>query len=365
MKWTGWNWLKIGIGCNEVDRMELAQDRDRIQQLQQAQEQLPYYYIREIPNKPPPPYTPPGKTCGAPVPCGQAQVTTFTRQATEHLHAALMTGEGLTMVELPQHFLGSGHQAVFRRFLFDLATRLDASAALLAELLSYLGSATQYDNQDNSLCYSISMDVEELILIACIRRRCCSSKKKGKKRCQSGINATSCVSRQSDWQQCQGDARWRPMHSVILHSYFKAESVMDVQKSSATNVADAYGWEEPKPRLPWEWPLCSHRKKKLPPRSRDDLHDIVQRQVSQLFGFAPRPGRDNLIVRWSRRKRDCVDDLLMRESHEEEAGWTNYDQDEVTVKNEVTVCILNCLLDETARVFKEIFDKRSVRILET
>nr|CAD7573796.1 unnamed protein product [Timema californicum] len=238
--------------------MELAQDRIlvciEIQQLQQAQEQLPYYYIREIPNKPPPPYTPPGKTCGAPVPCGQAQVTTFTRQATEHLHAALMTGEGLTMVELPQHFLGSGHQAVFRRFLFDLATRL---------------------------------------------------------------------------------------------------------------VADAYGWEEPKPRLPWEWPLCSHRKKKLPPRSRDDLHDIVQRQVSQLFGFAPRPGRDNLIVRWSRRKRDCVDDLLMRESHEEEAGWTNYDQDEVTVKNEVTVCILNCLLDETARVFKEIFDKRSVRILET
>nr|CAD7405695.1 unnamed protein product [Timema poppensis] len=280
----------------------------KIQQLQQAQEQLPYYYIREIPNKPPPPYTPPGKTCGAPVPCGQAQVTTFTRQATEHLHAALMTGEGLTMVELPQHFLGSGHQAVFRRFLFDLCTRLG---------------------------------------------------------CQSGINATSCVSRQSDWQKCQGDARWRLMQSVILHSYFKAESVMDVRKSSVTNVADAYGWEEPKPRLPWEWPLCSHRKKKLPPRSRDDLHDIVQRQVSQLFGFAPRPGRDNLIVRWSRRKRDCVDDLLMRESHEEEAGWTNYDQDEVTVKNEVTVCILNCLLDETARVFKEIFDKRSVRILET
>nr|CAD7425279.1 unnamed protein product [Timema monikensis] len=273
-----------------------------IQQLQQAQEQLPYYYIREIPNKPPPPYTPPGKTCGAPVPCGQAQVTTFTRQATEHLHTALMTGEGLTMVELPQHFLGSGHQAVFRRFLFDLATRLDASAALLAALLTYLGSATQYDNQDNSLCYSLSMDVEELI---------------------------------------------------------------DSSLAFIVQVADAYGWEEPKPRLLWEWPLCSHKKKKLPPRSRDDLHDIVQRQVSQLFGFAPRPGRDNLIVRWSRRKRDCVDDLLMRESHEEEAGWTNYDQDEVTVKNEVTVCILNCLLDETARVFKEIFDKRSVRILET
>ncbi|CAB0011875.1 unnamed protein product, partial [Nesidiocoris tenuis] len=30
-----------------------------IEQLEQAQEVVPYYYVREIPNKPPPPYTPP------------------------------------------------------------------------------------------------------------------------------------------------------------------------------------------------------------------------------------------------------------------------------------------------------------------
>lgn len=31
------------------------------QQQAQVQEQIPYYYVREIPNKPPPPYTPPGQ----------------------------------------------------------------------------------------------------------------------------------------------------------------------------------------------------------------------------------------------------------------------------------------------------------------
>nr|CAD7438352.1 unnamed protein product [Timema bartmani] len=303
-----------------LQQLQIEQEASYIQQLQQAQEQLPYYFIREIPNKPPPPYTPPGQTCGAPVPCGQAQVTTFTRQATEHLHAALMTGEGLAMVELPQHFLGSGHQAVFRRFLFDLATRLipDLNPCILMTALL----ASECEIPDLTLC----------ILMA-------------------ALLASECEI--PDLNPC------------IMTALLASEcEIPDLNPCIMAAVADAYDWEEPKPCLLWEWPLCSHRKKKLPPRSRDDLHDIVQRQVSQLFGFAPRPGRDNLIVRWSRRKRDCVDDLLMRESHEEEAGWTNYDQDEVTVKNEVTVCILNCLLDETARVFKEIFDKRSARILE-
>jgi len=34
----------------------------QIEQLQAQQEQTPFFYIREIPNKPPPPYTPPTPT---------------------------------------------------------------------------------------------------------------------------------------------------------------------------------------------------------------------------------------------------------------------------------------------------------------
>nr|CAD7196154.1 unnamed protein product [Timema douglasi] len=30
MRWTGWNYLEIGIGCNEVDWMELDKDRDKL-----------------------------------------------------------------------------------------------------------------------------------------------------------------------------------------------------------------------------------------------------------------------------------------------------------------------------------------------
>ncbi|GLH00829.1 Protein of unknown function, partial [Gryllus bimaculatus] len=39
----------------------------QIRQLQQAQEQVPFFYVREIPNKPPPPYTPPGQARAAAV----------------------------------------------------------------------------------------------------------------------------------------------------------------------------------------------------------------------------------------------------------------------------------------------------------
>jgi hypothetical protein len=80
------------------------------------------------------------------------------------------------------------------------------------------------------------------------------------------------------------------------------------------------------------------------------LQDMVLKQVLVLFGFAPKAYKEKFVIRWSRKKRDYVDEILMKESHEEESAWTSYDEDEVTVKNEITLGILDSLLVETVQV---------------
>jgi hypothetical protein len=119
-------------------------------------------------------------------------------------------------------------------------------------------------------------------------------------------------------------------------------------------VKEAYGWTRENPCAPWEWPAFSHKRSKLLSRSKEMLQDTVLKQVLVLFGCAPKAYKEKLVIRWSRKKRDYVDDILMKESHEEESAWTNYEEDEVTVKNEITLAILDSLLDETVQIISDI-----------
>ena len=80
-------------------------------------------------------------------------------------------------------------------------------------------------------------------------------------------------------------------------------------------------------------------------------------------------------MRWAGKKRDRVDEILVRElqvvrvisgylwysTHyfvkEEEVVWTDYTQDEVVVKDQMTDTILNSLVQDTADVFSSIYRK--------
>ena len=42
------------------------------------------------------------------------------------------------------------------------------------------------------------------------------------------------------------------------------------------------------------------------------------------FNYKKRAQKENLIVRWSHKRRDRVDQVLVRELHAEEASWTDY-----------------------------------------
>ncbi|XP_068081850.1 centrosome-associated protein 350 [Anabrus simplex] len=269
-------------------RLQQLQIEHEIQQLQQAQEQIPFYYVREIPNKPPPPYTPPSQTPRSPspapgvpriplskqdltklaseepraVPASREDISALVSKATDYLYNVVEVGENLDLVNIPPDYfqddegeedssdLQKSSRKIFNKFIFDLSKQL---------------------------------------------------------------------------------------------------------------VKDACGWEADKPCAAWEWPACSRKRKMMPPRSREMLHETVNRQVLLHFGLIPRASKENLVIRWSRKRRDYVDELLVRESHEEEPGWTNYEQDEVTVKNEVTMAIWNSLLDDTVEVFTDILNKKALR----
>lgn len=129
-------------------------------------------------------------------------------------------------------------------------------------------------------------------------------------------------------------------------------------------VLSAYSSEADDPSPPWLRPENWVRRRKaltVVPKTKEMLHDAVSRQVLVLFGFVPKASKENLTIRWSRKKRDHVDELLVRESQEEERQWTNYEQDEAVVKNNVTLAILDSLLDDTVQVLGDVFRRREQR----
>jgi len=132
-------------------------------------------------------------------------------------------------------------------------------------------------------------------------------------------------------------------------------------------VEEAYSHEKEEVYPPWLQPENAFSKRKAraeAPRSKQQLQQGVTRQVLVLFGFGPKAEKENLMIRWSRKKRDHVDELLVRELQEEERQWTNYEYDEALIKNNVTDSIFEALLSDTTEVLKEIFQRRQRRLTD-
>jgi hypothetical protein len=64
------------------------------------------------------------------------------------------------------------------------------------------------------------------------------------------------------------------------------------------------------------------------------------------------------FCRWSQKRRDRVDQILVRELHSEESAWTDYSEDEATVKDQLTDNIMDLLINDTVNVFLKIFEKK-------
>ncbi|XP_050693552.1 titin homolog isoform X2 [Eriocheir sinensis] len=93
-------------------------------------------------------------------------------------------------------------------------------------------------------------------------------------------------------------------------------------------------------------------------KSRAGLFSHVREQVKVLFGWKPPLQKESLMIRWAQKHRDLVDQVLVKELQAEEASWTNYDEDEAAVKTKVASEILDTLLSETVSLVSSILVKK-------
>ncbi|XP_075230265.1 uncharacterized protein LOC142329480 [Lycorma delicatula] len=251
--------MGLGRTCKEAEelRLQQLQIEQEIQQLERASagqigydEHIPsYYYVREIPNKPPPPYTPPGQAC---IPTNHQDILAIVYTTTDYLYSAHSQGNDLSKLQPPNKLLAldDSPRSIYKRFLFDLTRQL---------ILEAIDSG-----QDENL-------------------------------------------------------------------------------------------------LPWEKTEYK-RKCWIPQKTGEIIKHIVTDRVKVLFGFETRSVKENLIIRWSRKKRDKVDELLVRESQEEEQEWTDFSLDENAIKNKISLSILDSLLLETGTVLQAAFHNKMNRI---
>ena len=94
------------------------------------------------------------------------------------------------------------------------------------------------------------------------------------------------------------------------------------------------------------------------PKDSASLAALVCREIMVAFGYEKRAIKENLIVRWSpQKRRDRVDQILVRELHSEEKEWTDYSQDETIVKDAVTESLFDLLITDTVDHVKQVLLK--------
>ncbi|XP_011264049.2 centrosome-associated protein 350 [Camponotus floridanus] len=266
------NKLKASLEQPGQEVAELQAKLLRIEQLQieleikKLEAEEVSFYVREIPNKPPPPYTPPGDgrlsaSLGSPsmtpavIPSNVEELTSFTEKATILIYNAKQAGEDIANLEAPVEIYDSitdkinedKDRRIYNTFLFDL-------------------------------CKEIIVEV------------------------------------------------------------FRAE------------------YEKPGPS--WTKPNVKTKPAMKIPKTMEDLVEYVNQEVATLFGFKTKLQRENMVMRWSRKRRDRVDELLAREAQAEEDEWTKFHHDELVVKNGLTVAILDTLMMETANIVKIAYGKK-------
>ncbi len=224
----------------------------QIEELQAQQHIPPYIYLREIPNKPPPPYTPPSEH-SAKIPSNETELREFIGSTVDYVCDAIEKGADVDDInQLPEYAQvkkKNREVATYKRFLFDLT------------------------------------------------------------------------------------------------------------KEIARNIL-----EESKNAVPLPWEEVSRQKVPKPRPQRQELQKLIENEVRVLFGFGSKINKEKLIIQWSRKRRtDFVDDLLIQELQEEENEWTNYEEDELIIKNQITENLLDDLIDDTVASLQNAFQKKEAK----
>ncbi|NXG65919.1 CE350 protein, partial [Hemiprocne comata] len=102
------------------------------------------------------------------------------------------------------------------------------------------------------------------------------------------------------------------------------------------------------------------------PNDLDEIKSFIAAEVLKLFSLRKEPNHKadwQKMVKFGRKKRDRVDHILVRELHEEEAQWVNYDEDELCVKMQLADGIFEALIKDTVDVLSQIKEKQQRLLL--
>jgi hypothetical protein len=125
-------------------------------------------------------------------------------------------------------------------------------------------------------------------------------------------------------------------------------------------VSETFKVETEEQNPPWMHQKPLTKGHKALPHNENSLVKLVSHEVMVAFNHEKRAEKENMIIRWSQKRRDRVDQVLVRELHAEEASWTKYEDDEVHVKDDLSGLIMDALISDTARAFKKVlFDRQS------
>ncbi|XP_071446635.1 centrosome-associated protein 350-like [Hetaerina americana] len=300
------DWFEEDFGLNsslrEVEEIQLQQlqiERE-IEQLQlaQAKEQqqrsYPYnFYIREIPNKPPPPYTPP--------------------EETPRLSAAI--GGPISPLGTPRD---PSPRAVIPTEQEEVASLLQCA---VGEFYDCWNRGESLDSVDMPPSFQCSVPEEE----------------------------EEQLSERSVEEMLQKKSRWSYSQFLFdLSRQLVDEALDNVEGEKWVSVPTKFGSRKLKPTLPLPNKKC--------------FVDEVVKQGLVTLGFIPRETRDNIMFSWTLKKRDRIDEILMREVQEEDRYWTNFDEEEKYLKEQLAESLFELLLVDTSKAVALAFGGRAERM---
>ncbi|XP_019756884.2 centrosome-associated protein 350 [Dendroctonus ponderosae] len=247
--------LSLGTEAEELHKKQLAIEQEiKLLKEQQQKEVASPFYIREIPNKPPPPYTPPSKAKvprpPSVMPGNKDEVEQITEYSAKIIHKAYLSNnlDNITISDNTLNLIAKNIDKGCYKYVFDL-------------------------------CKEIAIDHYGIFLAE------------------------------------TGPSWLHPEKKPFL---------------SSTRPLDVNG-----------------------------LKELMNKKLLEMFGFQTKQGRrENAIMKWSRKKRDYVDEALVQNMHSEESTWTNFDKNEALVKDQLTNELLQMLMGETAELMQKVFQKK-------
>ena len=288
---AGGNYIDDDFGISLQQESEHIRQQQLLieQEISRIQQETGVVSLREIPDKPPPPYTPPSSP------------------------SSKVLRRRLKDAGMPKYVPSSRE---------DLCMMCDHMSQNIFDIHESLQTSVQ--DKDTFLKKLMEMALPEEIL---------EDKGKHSVQCTATGDSTSIDSISSS------------SHAMFVNFVFDLVKEISASIYSCETEKQSHIWMAQKPLMKARLAL---------PKDASSLSSIITREVMVAFGYEKRAAKENLIVRWSpQKRRDRVDQILVRELHSEEKEWTDYAQDETLVKDSVTDSLFELLLADTVDRLKQ------------